>query len=395
MKQAIILFSMTTVCLGSLIFSPVLSAQSLHPTTTQNIPTHLSTYVVKLQAIPSSVTLGGSVIPAREVTLSAQLPGRVEKMAGVEGDEFSKDDVLLELNTEALQAQRRAAVAALSNTGASLRNANIQYQRELISPDSISKKAPGGMGLPFMLDQVMTEPMSEFILQSDPNLDRYATLQGYSTKIEQARHHYEQARSKIATLDAQLRDSQSIANFDGVITSKMVEVGDTVQPGQALLKYADVNHLQVRVEVPARLVTGLQIGQWLPAKLDVAGNMQVKVAQIFPIADPIRHTVTVKCDLPPAVRTGAGQYAQIEIHDISTAIQHQAMIPHSAILWRSSLPGVYVLENNRRQLRLLRLGQRHGNLVSVLSGLKGGEVIELNPHSNARSGWITPPKVSQ
>ena len=169
MKQAIILFSMTTVCLGSLLFSPVLSAQSPHPTTTQNLPTHLGTYVVTLQAIPSSVTLGGSVIPAREVTLSAQLAGRVEKMAGVEGDEFSKDDVLLELNTEALQAQRRAAVAALSNTGSSLRNANIQYQRELISPDSISKKAPGGMGLPFMLDQVMTEPMSEFILQSDPS----------------------------------------------------------------------------------------------------------------------------------------------------------------------------------------------------------------------------------
>ena len=175
----------------------------------------------------------------------------------------------------------------------------------------------------------------------------------------------------------------------------MVEVGDTVQPGQALLKYADVNHLQVRVEVPARLVPGLQIGQWIPAKLDVAGNMQVKIAQIFPIADPIRHTVTVKCDLPPAVRTGAGQYAQVEIRDINSAIQHRAVIPRAAILWRSSLPGVFVLTNNRRELRLLRLGEAQGNLVSVLSGLKGGEIIEMNPHANSRSGWITPHRKHQ
>ncbi len=349
-------------------------------------------YVVQARPILTAVTLGGTVIPTKEITLSAQLPGRVELIAGEEGDSFKKDNVLVALNTEELLAQRRAATAEWANADATLRKAGIDYQREIFSPNSLKSKAPGGMGMPFMFDDMFTEPMSDMIGHSDSRVDRSATLHGYSIQIEQARNSLISARSQIEALDAKLRDARGLAPFDGVIIKKLVEVGDTVQPGQHLLQFADTNALQIQLEVPARLVPGLQVGMVVPAKLDVGGWVQVRVAQIFPIADPDRHTVTVKFDLPVNTLTGAGQYAQVEIQDVNSPAKYLPVIPTAALVWRGSLPGVYVLNNNRRELRLLRLGNTYGSEVTVLSGLKAGETIELNPQPGMSSGWINPPQ---
>ncbi|MDM8546867.1 efflux RND transporter periplasmic adaptor subunit [Candidatus Venteria ishoeyi] len=347
-------------------------------------------YVVQARPILTAVTLGGTVIPARDITLSAQLPGRVEMIAGEEGDAFKKDTVLVRLDTIELMAQRRSAVAEWANAEANLRNAWVSQRTEILSPDA--GKTPGGMAMPFVLDQMFAEPMSDITGTRDMEAERGAALHSRNVQVEQGRNAMVRARSAIDAIDAKLRNARGLAPFDGVITDKMVEIGDTVQPGQPLLKYADTSELQIQVEVPARLVPGLQTGMVLPAKLDVGGWVQVRVAQIFPIADARRHTVTVKFTLPQNTLTGAGQYAQVEIQDISTPAKYLPVIPTASLVWRGSLPGVYVLNDNKRELRLLRLGDTYGSEVTVLSGLKPGEVIELSPQPGVSSGWINPPQ---
>jgi multidrug efflux pump subunit AcrA (membrane-fusion protein) len=354
------------------------------------------TYTVQEYAIPTTITLGGTVVPYKEVTLSAQLPGRVEMIAGEEGDRFAEETVLVALNDSELLAQRRAAFAEMMNADAVLRNASMQYSRELYSPNSPNQmNVPGGMGLPNLFDQFFSRPASDFLGQSNSTLDRQAELHTFGTQIEQARNAMLRAQSQIEQIDAKLRDAIGKAPFTGVITRKMVEVGDTVQPGMPLLQFSDTEYLQIQVEVPARLVPGLNVGMTFPAKLDVLNTfVQVRVAQIFPVADPQRHTVTVKFDLPIGTRTGPGQYAQVEIQDTNITPQVLPVIPRAALVWRGSLPGVYVVNNgaNRPSLRLVRIGrdmdEQH---VSVLSGLQNGDQILLNPAPGAGSGWNPSP----
>ncbi len=337
-----------------------------------------ATYTVQERAIVNTITLGGTVIPEKEVTLSAQLPGRINVLAGEEGNRFPKDTILIAIDDTELKAKRQAAVATWMKADSALRTAGVQYQRELVSPDSLDK-APGGMGLPFLFDEMITEPMSDMMGNADPGMDRYATLQKFNSQIEQARSSLSQARFQIEAIDAKLRDSQGLAPFDGVIIEKMVEIGDTVQPGMPLLKFADISHLQIQVEVPARFISGLSEGMILNAKLDVGGWVKVRVAQIFPIADRKRHTITVKFDLPKNTTTGAGQYAQVEVHDVSSDAKKLPVIPRSALVPRGSLPSVYVVNEGKRELRVLRLGNTYGDEVTVISGLKAGEVIENQP----------------
>ncbi|MCP4044313.1 MAG: HlyD family efflux transporter periplasmic adaptor subunit, partial [Gammaproteobacteria bacterium] len=265
-----------------------------------NNPGNGNTVKVFAKPLRSTVTLGGTVVPHKEVTLSAQLPGRIKFLAGREGDQFDENSVLAELDDSELRAQHQAAWAALRDADAAIRNAGWQYSRELIAPGKSSPSTMPGMGMPSMFDQMFTRPMSSMMGYGAPGYERQADLYSRGTQVETARNSHIRAQSQLRQLESKFRDAQSIAPFNGVIVKKLVEVGDTVQPGQPMLQFADVQYLQIQVDVPARLMPGIRKGMIAGAKLDVRNTpVNVRVAQIFPMADPQRHTVTVKLDVPP------------------------------------------------------------------------------------------------
>ncbi|MEJ2622333.1 MAG: efflux RND transporter periplasmic adaptor subunit [Candidatus Thiodiazotropha sp.] len=348
-------------------------------------------YVVQqTQGVPH-VSLGGTVVPYKEVTLSAQLPGRVNYLAGIEGDTFKEGDRLVELDDSELMAKRQAAMAQLANADAQLRNAGVQYNRELWSPKS--KSSVGGMGMPNLFDQMFTRPMEDAFGERDQGAERTADIFSSRTNIQQAQNTIYRVQAEIRAIDAKMRDAKSLAPFQGVIMKKFVEVGDTVQPGQPLLKYADVEYLQIVVDVPGRLRPGLNEGMMLQAELDVGDReVPVRVAQIFPMADAQRHTVTIKFDLPQGV-SAPGMYAKVLVPDFNAPARSSPIIPNSAIRYNGSLPGVYVKgEDDKPTLRLIRVGEKlpGGGFTTVLSGLQAGERILRNPPVGISTGWSSP-----
>jgi len=353
---------------------------------------------VEVRDFPASVALGGTVVPYREVTLSAQLPGRVVFLAGEEGDPFDKDTALARLDDKELRGRWQAAQAALRDAEVALHNAGVQYNLELYSPQRSSPGQFGGMGMPSLMDQFITRPMGSMMGQSSPYVERHADLYGRGTQIEQGRNAKVRAEAELRQLAAKFRDIVSIAPFDGVITKKFVEEGDPVQPGQPLLEFADLEYLQVQVEVPARLMTAqVRKGMLARAKLDVGDRMvNVRVEQIFPIADPERHTVRVKFDLPQGAPAGPGMYAEVLFPDLSAAARRVLVIPTSAIVQRGSLPMVEIdMGEGRKQLKIVRLGECVGpHHVTVLSGLHTGDLVHFDPERHDRrcqSGGRQPP----
>ncbi len=348
-------------------------------------------FTVQASSRLPTVAIGGTVVPYKEVTLAAQLPGRVKFLAGIEGDSFEEGTTLVALDETELLAKRNAAYAQLASAEAQLRNAGVQYSRELWSPRS--KNAPGGMGMPNMFDQMFTRPAEEFFGNRDRGAERGADLYGASTAIEQARSAILRNQAEMRAIDAKLRDAKSLAPFDGVIMNKFVEVGDTVQPGQPLLKYADVTWLQVELDVPARLASGMnemQVLQNAATFDDHPESVDVRVAQIYPMADVRRHTIKVKFDIPAGV-SQPGMYAKVLVPDRTAASAKQGQlpaIPSSAIRYRGSLPVVF-LQNDQGQpeLRLIREGKRLDNgLTTVLSGLAPGDRIYTNPGPELMTG---------
>ena len=344
-----------------------------------------------------STILGATVVPYREVTLTAEMPGRVEFIAGREGDRFNQGEVLVAVDAEELLARREQAVANMNNAMLALRNSQMQYGREWWSPESRNINRMPGMGLPSLFDQFFTRNLGSGMGYGNPWMERYTDLYSSGTQMGQARGQYMAAMSQLREIDARLRDTRTLSPFNGIIISKMVEAGDTVQPGQPLLKYADLTDLQLSVEVPSRLITVVQEGMVVPALLDYNNQyVDVRLAQIFPMGNTQRHTITVKFDLPVGTAAWPGTYAEVMLPDNSASNESLIEIPTSAVVERGSLPIVYVVKGDRQELRLVRLGASYAKgKVTVLAGLKAGDQVLVNPPPGVKSDWLKKPSATQ
>ncbi|MBE9526171.1 MAG: efflux RND transporter periplasmic adaptor subunit [Proteobacteria bacterium] len=336
------------------------------------------------------VYLGGSVIPYKEITLSAQMPGRIEFLAGNEGDSFEMGSLLVTLSDEDLMAKRKSAVAHYDQAVAGLQNSQVQYNRELWSPQSENATQMPGMGMPGMFDQMFTKQMGDSMGYGDTDVQRQADLYNQSSSVNQAKSGVKSALSAINEIDAKIRDTRSIAPFKGTIIKKMVEVGDTVQPGMPLISYANMDYIRIRTAIPVRLVSALKVGDTVSAYLDAEGRMiPAKVAQIYPLANNSKHTVTVKFDLPIGTRGVPGMYAEVAIPTKNKPIS-SIIIPRTSILKHmGSLPSVLVMNNNNvAELHVIRLGKKvdGGKSYTVLSGLKPGDRIVDHPPKGWKPG---------
>ena len=377
------------------------SSSKVYYPSVQRDTRHESIVTVTNAKTGAHVVLGGTVKPYREVTLTAQTPGRVEFIAGSEGDWFDEGQILVAIDDDDVVAQRSQAMADLYGRTSSLQDARAQYSREFWAPQALQQHqqqqtAPSMGYFPSMFEKFMGfgggGPSSGINSYNglNPWVVRDVDLYSQGTHVSLAQSGIAGARSRVEEINARLRDTRAISPFEGVIVKKLAEIGDTVQPGQALLKFADTRYLQLKVDVPARLVSALSEDMVVPAKLDVGDTyIDVRVAQIFPMADSQRHTVEVKFDLPEGVPGGPGMYAEVMIPDVNTPITDMPIIPSSAIIRRGSLPAVFVLNrDNQAEMRLVRLGDEvDGENVAVLSGLRPGEQIFASPPPGIRSGW--------
>lgn len=327
--------------------------------------------LVERRPVGGDTTIGGTVVPTQEITFTAQMPGAVQLIAGAEGDFFKRGAVLAVIDDSEMRAKRAAALAQIRNAEAAYRNAEVQYHRERKDP------TPQGGN---MMSQMM--PIPFFGDNKPTGVQRDATLHQYGTQIEQAQGALIAAQAQLKEIDAKLQDVKSVAPFDGYIVRKHVNKGDTVQPGQPLLAFADMGQLQAQVDVPTRLAAPLQPGFTTRVKLDDPKGTVVmaRVAQVFPMADPTRHTVRIKLDLQPGAPAKAGMYAEVLIPQPLSDQGSLPVIPASAVVHRGGLPMVYVLDAQEKpRLHLLRLGEQFGDTVTVLTGLQGGERILLRP----------------
>jgi multidrug efflux pump subunit AcrA (membrane-fusion protein) len=347
---------------------------------------------VSVQSVASNsrTVLGSTVIPYKTVMLTAQFPGRIMLIAGDVGGKFPTGSILVKINDDALKAKKGMVEAQLQSAQAALKNAQLQYNREMISPRSKNIGAMPGMGMPSMMDIYFTRPFADAMGTTDSDYNRYTDLMNSATSVTQARTQVMQAWSQLNEITANLKNANSVAPFEGMILKKMVEEGDTVQPGQPLLEFGFVKYLRTKADVPEVLVSSLKKGMIIPVKIG-GRKSQARVAQIHPVADAARHTVVVKFDLKTGINASPGMYAELFLPDTTGGSKNVLTIPKTALIRGRSLPSVLVLDevNKTTKLRLLRLGidQQNGS-VQVITGIKVGDKVVDNPPLGALSGWM-------
>jgi RND family efflux transporter MFP subunit len=279
--------------------------------------------------------------------VSAQTSGQVEQVLFDVDDYVTKGQVIVRLKDTEHRARLAQAEASAEAAQARLTEARRDFERV--------------KGI-FAKD-----------LASKADMDKAtAGLHSAEAQAEAASASLEQARE-------QLTYTQVRAPYSGIVRERLVQVGETAQPGQRLMSGISLEQLRVVVDVPQNLIT--QVRTSGKARVQQPGNGWVAAEKItvFPYADPASNTFRVRLDLRPGT-TNMFPGMLVKAAFVTGSAEELA-VPARAVVHRSEVTGVYVVAaDGRVTLRHVRLGRdNQDGTYSILSGLSVGERVALDP----------------
>lgn len=346
--------------IGALLLAGTLAACHQSPReAAPPAPPPLATLAVQPTPVQREQTWDGVVEAVDATTIAAQTNARVAQLAVDVGDHVAKGDVLLRLTDVEQRSARRGAAAAVASAQAAYDEAQANWKRA-------SELSQHGLIARAQLDQALA-------------------------RRDGTRAALEAAQAGLRSAGEQAGYTVVRAPFDGVVTRRFVEVGEAVQSGpptpQPLIAMASLAALRVDVVVPQSAVAAIRqshVAAVLPdaaADTDAAPVRAGKVT-VFPYADPVSHSFRVRVELPGGT---AGLYPGMTVKvAFPVGSGDRLLIPESALIQRSEVSGVYVVGTDHSVvLRQLRVGQRYGGEVEVLSGLAAGERIATDPGAAA------------
>ncbi|NLZ17650.1 MAG: efflux RND transporter periplasmic adaptor subunit [Desulfobulbaceae bacterium] len=219
------------------------------------------------------------------------------------------------------------------------------------------------------------------------NLARDSRLQAQGAATAEAvRSLRDQERIAVAALaeaEAMLAYTVITAPYAGVISKKMVNTGDLASPGMVLLELENATALQVRAQAPEETLSRLQIDTMLPVLLPGTGEeLSARLVEIAPAANPAARSATVILALVNADFMRSGQYVQVHLPGTGS---QSLVVPAAAVSRWGQMERVFVLEENRARLRLVRTGARDdhrdstfGDNIEIITGLDEGEQVIIS-----------------
>ena len=348
-----------------------------------------------LQVAPLVRTLQFSarVATASRVDVGATVTGRVLQVAVTEGAQVKQGDLLLRLESEELQAalaqaqasERQAAArlsglrstgrgsaeAALAQTDSVLLAAQAELQR---TQDLVAK----GFLSPARLDEVQRNVAVAQAQQAGARAQRAANAEP-GTEVQQAQAQLSLASSATAAARARLAQAVLSAPADAKVLARLVEPGQIVQPGRALLTLALTGAPQLAAQADERFLEQLQVGQSATVVADAFPGQRfaARVQSIAPLVDAQRGAVEVKFSLPQAAPAFLREDMTLSV-EVETARRDAALVlPASALRSEDGAGGatVWVERGARVEQRGLRLGLRTLDAAEVLEGLAAGDTV--------------------
>jgi len=369
----------------------------------RNKATEVRIEKVEPRDLVASVTASGQVQPHTKVDLSADITGRVVRLAVKDGDVVTKGQFLLEIDPTQYQAnveRATAAVASARSQAAQARPSLMQAKRNLDRLAALKKANP--------------------TLVSDEQLEQLRTqVEVAQAQLEAASHAVDQASASFRDARSSLGKTTIVAPMSGRITRLNVEQGETAIMGTlnkdaaTLLTISDMSVLETKVKVDETDVSRITIGDSTVIQLDAfpdttfvgrvseISNSSVKAGITGGVGSSsdqaIDYEVTITLvNAPPATRPDFSATAKI----ITDTRKHVLSIPIIALTVREDssakndtlatlgrrkpakevgkrdVEGVFVVgANNKVSFRPVKVGIAGEKYFEVLSGLRAGERI--------------------
>ena len=298
----------------------------------------------------SSRSAVGTLVAIRAVTVASEVPGLVRRIGFDSGAFVRRGEVLVELDASTEEAQLAAAKA-----DAELARATLERSRTLRAADYSS-----------------------------------------AAEFDAADARAKQTVANVGMLQATIAKKTIRAPFDGRVAIRQVELGQVLSPGTLVASLQSIHPIHADFWLPQQALIDLAPGMRMRLRTDVfpQQSWDGAVTTINPEVDVSTRNVRVRATLPnPDGRLRPGMFANVDV--ISPEKQPVLVIPATAVIYAPYGDSVFALEEKKdpggeatlvARQKFVRLGERRGDLVAVVSGLTAGETVVSSGAFKLRNG---------
>lgn len=326
---------------------------------------------ISVDAGTTVLNASGYVTARRQATVSSKTAGQITEIAIEEGMEVAAGQVLARLDSSNLERTLRLAEAQTAAAGKAVLEVEAQLAEARLRQERTRRLVEQQVAGQADLDQVNGE---------------VATLEA---RIERQREDIRVSERQVEVIRQQIEDMVIRAPFDGVITAKNAQPGEMMSPiagGAGFTRtgigtIVDMTSLEIEVDVNEAYINRVSPEQPVDAVLDSYDDWTIpaRVIAIIPTADRDRATVRVRIgfeELDPRILPDMGVKVSFRSAEAEPeAAPDGLLVDAAAVFPDTGRDLVYLVRDGRVQRRAVRLGDRRGSDVFVLSGLVEGDRV--------------------
>jgi RND family efflux transporter MFP subunit len=302
-------------------------------------PAQVRVAPVRLEQLPSSTEIAGTVRPLRRAQLAAKVMGNLDEFPVTLGQRIAAGDLLAKISAGEVNAR---LLQARSQLNAARRD--LDRERALLTKNASTADLVRGLE------------------------DRFAG-----------------AEAQVREAEVMLGYATLRAPFAGVIARTFVQAGDLATPGLPLLELEGTDAFQVEAALPDAFAAALRPGATLTVAVPASGlTFPAVLAELSSAADPGARSVLAKLTVPDRTAVRSGQFVRVLVDGPT---RPTLLIPAAALSTLGQMERVFVVgANNRAGLRLVKSGATRADRVEILAGLDDGERVVVAPPASLREG---------
>jgi len=339
---------------------------------------------VRQETVRRAVEVVGTLAAVDQVTVSSETEGKVSRILADLGDRVTAGQALIQLDNEKQQYnfdQQKAALArALAQYGA----ADPQHLPDIEKTPDV-QKASADLQQAKQSFERASELFKRTLVPRQALDDAETALQSkkasYDASLQTAKNLRASIQASEATMklaDRQFRDTQIRAPFDGYIEKRLVNLGELVKAQMPVIAVVRVDPLKVIAEIPEKMAPWIKDGQPVALHVDAYPQraFEGKVSRISPAVNTATRAFPFEALVPnrDAVLK-PGTFARVHIE--SGREDQVLTLPYSALQYRYGVNRVFVVDSNKLNVRELKVGDRLGDRIEILAGVKAGDRVAV------------------
>lgn len=377
-----------------------------------------TTAVVEKTRISFSISVAGEITPAEQVSVRPEVPGRISELPVDIGDLVKKGELLFSLDDEELQIEYKTRETEIASAKLQLEQArqnldvsDLEIEIESRQTDVLRAKLESQKANEDFLrheklfkDELLSQQVYDTtktnyelaknaIASAERNLD--LAKDRLTKRREQAQTDYELAKNSVLKTERSLEltkdrlsKTRIVAPFDCTVLTRPVSVGQAVSgsggfnSGTEVLTIANLNEMIINAHVNQADITRLKKDMKVDVQVEAVIGLKVK-GQVERIAPQATIKNGIKgfearihlTEIDPRVQPGMTAKITIPVVSADNALA----VPLAAVFTEQSGRHVFVVHGAEFERRPVKIGVSDYRSAEVLSGLKPGDIVALEP----------------